>query len=229
MRFRYPFGVAGLVVSVVSAHAADGPAVEHVCTVAPDIVAVTIQAGRVEYGRQVPYRAAKGDRVDRKGHQRWVRREGRFLGSLVGTDERILYTPDRLVGEPLDTAWADRPESYSLTAPGHRPRVRAVFRKSKPTDIARVAEWAFQAPIRHVIYLELSEPLARGKRYTLSFEGGRLAPQSFTHDPRSRRSEAVHVSHLGFRPRDPAKLAFLSCWLGSRGGLRYAEGLTFEV
>ncbi len=30
----------------------------------------------------------------------------------------------------------------------------------------------------------------------------------FVHEPATNRSEAVHVSHLGFRPDDPAKVAF---------------------
>lgn len=50
-----------------------------------------------------------------------------------------------------------------------------------------------------------------------------------TYEPSRLRSEAVHVSHLGFRPDDPAKVAFLSCWLGSGGPLDYGDGRAFSV
>ncbi len=39
----------------------------------------------------------------------------------------------------------------------------------------------------------------------------------------------MHVRHLGFRPGDPAKVAFLSCWMGDGGALEYPEGLAFSV
>ncbi len=46
--------------------------------------------------------------------------------------------------------------------------------------------------------------LQAGKRYTVRFKQDLLAGQTFVYDPESLRSEAVHVSHLGFRPDDPA-------------------------
>ena len=218
-----------------NARAAEMPDVVHVGMVAPDVIGVTVQAGHTEYGRQVPYTAQPGDQVDRKSHQRWVHRDGKFLGSLVGRDEKILYTPGRRVGPTLDTAWADEPESYGLTSPDDdryagdgKPPV-AVHRKSRPTDFARVGSWQMEAPVEHVLYLRLPQPLLVGKAYTLCFRGGYLPAHNFTFEPRKLRSEAVHVSHIGFRPDDPAKAAFLSCWMGSGGGADYKPGLRFEV
>ena len=89
-----------------------------------------------------------------------------------------------------------------------------VYRKTKPTDLARVGPWAFESPAEHVIYLRLPQPLKQGSRYTLAFSGGPFEEQTFAHQPTEQRSDAVHVSHLGFRPSDPAKVAFLSCWMG---------------
>jgi endoglucanase len=44
------------------------------------------------------------------------------------------------------------------------------------------------------------------------------------------RSEAVHVSQVGFRPGDPSKVAFLSLWTGTGGGYTaYREGMAFCV
>ena len=222
------------VASAASAAPADAVRVVHVGMVAPDAVGITVQAGRAEYGRQVPYTRQPGDRVDVKGHQRWVWRGKRFLGSIVGAEGKILYTPDRVVGGKLDTAWADRPASYRIASPDdpsyRTPQMpKAVHRKSRPTDFARVGPWQMHAPMEHVLYLCLPRPLAVGRRYTLSFEAGPLPEQAFVFDPATLRSETVHVSHLGFRPDDSAKVAFLSCWMGSGGAPAYREGLRFRV
>ena len=65
--------------------ASEPPRVEHVGLVAPDIVGVTIAAGHVEYGRQVPYAKQAGDFVvPFMGVQRFVLRKGKVIGSLVG-------------------------------------------------------------------------------------------------------------------------------------------------
>jgi endoglucanase len=215
--------------------AAEMPEVVHVGMVAPDIISVTVQAGRAEYGQQVPYQPQPNDRVDRKTHQRWVHRDGKFIGALVGKDEKILYTPDRAVGPKLDTAWADMPASYAIRcaedpnyAGDGTPPV-AVHRKSRPTDFARVGPWQMEAPMEHTLYLRLPKPLVVGRGYLICFRGGHLIATSFTWEPAKLRSEAIQVSHLGFRPDDPAKVAFLSCWMGSGGGVTYKEGLRFDV
>ena len=59
--------------------------------------------------------------------------------------------------------------------------------------------------------------------------GTALPDQAFVYTPAELRSEAVHASHLGFRPDDAVKVAFLSCWLGDGGGLAYDEGLPFQL
>lgn len=211
------------------------PQVVHVGMVAPDIIEVAVQAGRAEYGRQVPYEPQPGDKVDRKTHHRWVYRDGRFIGALVGADERRLYTPDRVGGEKLDLAWADAPESYGIRCPddpnyeGDGTPPVAVHRKSRPSDFARVGPWQMHAPMEHRLYLRLPKPLVVGREYLICFRGGHLIATGFKWDPASLRSEAVRVSHLGFRPDDPAKAAFLSCWMGSGGAVSYQEGARFDV
>lgn len=218
-----------------SAAAVEMPQVIHVGMVAPDIIEVVVQAGRAEYGQQVPYQPQPDDKVDRKTHQRTVYRGGKFIGWLVGKAETLLYTPDRVVGEKLDLAWADKPESYGIRCPddpnytGDGTPPVAVHRKSKPSDFARVGPWQFEAPMEHHLYLCLPKPLVVGREYLICFRGGHLTATGFKWDPASLRSEAVHVSHLGFRPDDPAKAAFLSCWMGSGGAVAYREGLRFDV
>lgn len=211
--------------------------VTHVGAVAADVLGVTMQAGHIVYGDPVPYDKEDGDRIDRKGHQRWVLRDGLYLGSLVGTDEKLVYTRDRYVGDTMDGTWADSARSYlvsskndSAYAEARTPRV--LGRKTKPIDIGRVGPqhaWQFRSPTETVVYLKLDRPLTEGKHYLLTFQGKPLAPVEFSFDAATLRSEAVHASHVGFHPEDPVKVAFLSCWMGSGGGWTYKEGLAFRV
>ncbi|MCY3023343.1 MAG: glycoside hydrolase family 9 protein [Planctomycetota bacterium] len=216
--------------------AEDAPRLSHIDTVAPDVLGITIETGRVIYGKQEPYVKQEGDTTERWGKvgNGWLKRGGKQVGGLVGKDAAILRRFDALDGQPLDTAWADAPASYSISSPDD-PAYKApaqpvaVCRKSKPSDMAQVGGWEFKFPMTHRIYLKLSAPLAPGKSYALAFQGGRLPEAKYVHQPDSNRSEAVHVSHVGFRPDDPAKVAFLSCWLGSGGPLSYTEGTAFSV
>ena len=208
------------------------PEILHVGTVAPDVIGLTIQVGRVEYGRQIAYERQDGDRLKEEGKERLVFRGDECLGWLVGREGKLLYTPDQLIGKPLDTALVDATDRYRITSSddaafssGVAPT--AVFRKSKPSDFGRDVAWIHLAPVRHVIYLKLPRPLTSGGNYQISFPENVLPVQLLHCDPLSQQSEAVHVSHIGFRPDDPAKRAFLSCWLGSGGPLKYSEHLKF--
>jgi endoglucanase len=201
--------------------------------IAPDLVEVEIQAGQVEYGRQVPYERRDGDRVETR-KDKWVSRGGTPLGALAGAAGAVLHTHDRLVGAPLDPAWADRSGSYRLTSSddarfkdGLAPT--RVDRKSKPTDLARTGPWQFAAPVRHHLFLQFAAPLQDGQTYVLSLADSAFPTTAFRCDARTVRSSAVHVSQIGFRPDDPAKVAFLSCWKGSGGPQAYAPGMPFEI
>lgn len=218
------------------AAAEDGKAVAvlHVGRVTADTVGLSVQDGTVEYGRQIPYEHQPEDVTGHQEQHLTVRRGGRFLGWLVGKERRLVYTPDQVLGRLADTAWMDHPASFVIASdddPAYAAGVApaAVFRKTKPSDFARVEGWPFQAPLRHVVYLKGPQPFQEGKRYRIRCVNGALPEQAFVCDSTSLRSEALHVSHLGFRPDDPAKVAFLSCWLGSGGAVAYPDGLTFRV
>lgn len=82
---------------------------------------VTILAGHVVYGRQVPYTRQAGDAVvPIMGVQRFVLRGGKLIGTLVGKAGETLCTIDEVVGERLDTAWADQPASYHVCSKDDR-------------------------------------------------------------------------------------------------------------
>lgn len=221
--------------AAVAAGADDAPRVTDVCVVAPTILAVTVDAGRVILGDQVPYEPRPGDRemVGTGARRGWLQRDGKVIGGLVGPKGDVLQQFDQLVGTPLDTAWAEQVTSYSLTSTDdaayrEAQPPTAVARKSKPTGLARTAGWAFAAPVRHMLYLTVPHALQVGKHYSLRFVGDRFPAVDFVHDPASRVSDAVHVTQIGFRPDDPVKLAYVSCWTGA-AGVQYPLGTAFQV
>jgi len=197
----------------------DAP-ITHIGLVAPNIIGVTFRCGRAVYGKQIPYVREAGDHVD-SSKDRWVSRNGKHLGSLVGADGKLLYTPDSVEGEPFAPDW-DRAGSYTISVGKAVPAAPVdVYRKSKASDLARTGPWEFKAPSEDVIYLKLATPVRPGDRVEIRCTGDRPWTRAFTCDPLRIRSEAVHCSQIGFRPDDPGKLAFLSCWLGDGGGLTY--------
>ncbi|MEB3358507.1 MAG: glycoside hydrolase family 9 protein [Synechococcales bacterium] len=210
------------------------PAVTDIYTVRPDILAITVETGEVTYGQQVPYVPLAGDRLVQEGNETWLRRNGELVGNLVGKDQSLLYTFDQLAGDPLDTEWADQTFSYSLSSPTDQEFVGAiaptnVFRKSAPTSMARVGRWEFDWAMEHTLYLQLPKELEVGEIYSLDFNAGQLRDFSFRYLPDQDVSEAVHVSHIGFRPDDPNKVGYLSAWIGNGGSLDYPDGQTFWV
>ena len=211
------------------------PGVEHIGMVAPDIMGITLQSGSIEYGLQIPYVKQETDRIDRSHFpHRLVGRNGKYLGALAGQDEKIIYTPDRFIPDSFDPAWADRSSTYHIRSEDDPEYSQSrqpleVYRKSKPSDFARVFPGEIATPMEHTIYLKLPKALSIGKRYTIEFTGDVVDKKSFIFNPAMLRSEAVHISHLGFRPDDPVKIAFLSSWLGSGGPLEYGEKQEFYV
>ena len=224
-------------------HPEDGPEVQYVCAVAPNILALTIQEKRRIPGSQVPYQAQPSDeiRMEKKDHTYLAWEDGRpatssahslyrkddesgkleRLGLLVDQG-RTLTTESRLEGQAITSETLTEAAVYRVgigDAPGDGVQPTDVFRKSKPLDRADNG----QAPIRHAVYLKLAEPLQEGILYTIKLHGvnTRQPLVTYTHQPYKIRSEAIHVSHVGFRPDDPLKRAYLSVWLGTGGELAY--------
>lgn len=210
----------------------DDPRVIHVGQVGPHTLGVTIQAQRRIPGRQIPYVAEPGDEIA-EGQNRWVKRGGKTIGSIVGRNADTLYTFDGIAGRPLNADWSQDLSSYVLTSndevSGALPV--AVHRKSKPWDESRTDVWGHEYPMRHTMYLIFDEPIVEGKSYTLDFAGHdpKIGSVAFETDLDTLRSEAIHVSHVGFRPDDFVKEGFLSLWMGDGGAMDYAEGTPFRV
>lgn len=240
------FTQAGLIISLLgllqgclpSTHLLDRSRlnVTYVYTVAPDILALQIDTGKVQYGQQEPYQAWPGDQVaqPRPEGDDWVRRGWWYAGSLVGKDRNLLYTFDRYHGTDLNVTWAEQLNSYQISSEsdaiyesGQAPI--AVYRKTKPTDMAQIGRSTTVWPLRHVLYLKLPNRLKSGATYQIKFQGGNLGSVTFDYQPNRLRSEAVQVSQVGFRPDDPVKVAFLSTWMGNGGSVTYRDRLPFSL
>ncbi|MGD1857073.1 MAG: glycoside hydrolase family 9 protein [Leptolyngbyaceae cyanobacterium] len=196
-------------------------------TVSPTILALRIETGEVVKGKQRPYTPQPGDVIDQ-----WnvLSRDGKVVGHMAA-DNTIVRTFDRLEGPDLDTNWADNANNYTVRSNedgGKGVKPTRVFRKSKIGGIAETGSWDFGWPMEHTVFLEFSEPLDQGKTYDIDFSGNGVQDTTFKYDPTRDRSEAVHVSHIGFDADSPAKVAFLSTWMGTQGkGLAYKTGQKF--
>ncbi len=210
--------------------------IQDLYTVQSDVLAVRIDSGKTIYGQQTVYQAQSEDSqsVDEDGNV-WVERADKPLGALVGPKKDVLRRFDRVEGAPLDVNWASRAHTYRIISEqdphyqtGQRPG--QVFRKSKPSDRAQITPWDAAWPQTHVLYLQLPHPLQPGASYRLEVVGASepSVAKTFHYRPEHQRSEAVHVSQVGFHPQDP-KIAFISTWMGDGGGLDYSEDLDFWV
>ncbi|MBE9029751.1 glycoside hydrolase family 9 protein [filamentous cyanobacterium LEGE 11480] len=208
---------------------------QQVYPVRSDIVAIEIHTGHVIRGKQQRFQRQFGDYITPHRHATkddWVKRFGRARGALVGHDRKQFYGFDRLTGKDLNISNWRNSENIRIQSsddPRYRSAqsVKSVHRKMRPRDTAQIDTWKFQWATTHTLYLTLPTALTPGKTYTITSPDPNVAPITFRYQPTTNRSEAVQVSHLGFRPDDPGKVAFLSAWMGDGGGVNYPIGQTF--
>ena len=229
-------------------HPADGPRVAAVSTLGPSMLAVRLVEGEYVPGGQRPYEPEEGDKIMPdggpvlawqdgrpaivpKGRKVMREREGgggrERIGTLLADGETLAFdrssTGTAITADTLDApaAYLLRSEDDPAYAGGVGPT--EAFRKSKP--IARQA-----AVVEHWVYLKLPSPLTPGERYTLEFRGVNTAEPAteFVYDSTQMWSPAVEASHVGHRPGDPFKRAFLSEWLGTGGAFAF-DAETFEL
>lgn len=222
------------------------PRISHISVVAPDVLCIEIDACQVIPIIQIPYQPDSmdviiaGDTTD-LGEPRdmFVVRNGFPLGSLVGPDRKTLVLHERIAGKHLDTRVADLPSSYQISSVSDHNYNKAltplsVSRKSKPTawiDTSWKLEKEQLYTARHHLYLKMPHVLKTGHAYLIQLPELHLdhSASYFVHDPVHIRSEAVHVSQIGYRSDDPDKNAFLSMWMGSGGAYSYPENLEFSL
>jgi endoglucanase len=222
------------------------PVITHVSVVAPDVLCIEIDACRILPIIQIPYQAEPEDVVTVGGktnlgepRDMFVARNGFQLGSLVGPDRKTLVLHERIAGKHLETAVADLASSYRVSSTSDNNYTTpvtpvSVSRKSKPTAWTDTS-WKFGKEqfytAKHYLYLKLPNPLKAGIAYLISMPALNLktSAYSYAHDPAYVRSEAVHVSQIGFRADDTDKNAYLSIWMGNGGGYTYPENLGFSL
>ena len=212
----------------------NSPKLQAVYTVAPDILAFTVQAGTVRLGGLTKYAPQTGDKqVPHGGHEVHLERDGKEIGWLIGPTHEHLVTFEKLEGDPLLDFVADDPQTFTISSKddaafsgGIKPA--AVYRKSKPNDWAQVDD---RVAVLHTVYLKLPQPLTEGKHYEINVGDLNINTAEISFSPNAAKvwSEAIHINQVGFRPDDPIKRAFLSVWLGSGGAHRYADGLKFDL
>jgi endoglucanase len=207
--------------------------VTQIYPVREDFLAVEISTGVILHGQQESYRPQVGDRIESQTNNNdLVKNLLKVKGSLIGKDKKTLYSFDQRSGLTLEASWLANNQTYSIQSsddpqyktPTHP---KQVHHKTKPTDMGEIDGSYHAWQQKHTAYLQLPAPLTPGKTYQITFQGNSLKPKAYTHKPNSGRSEAIHVSQLGFRPDDPSKIAFLSTWMGTGGGLTYREPRTF--
>ena len=156
-----------------------------------------------------------------------------------GRDTLVRYLPSLDVGQL-------QPGSFTLrAADGGEVEVEAVHRRSKVNGVP----WEWPEPpytLEHVAYLELAEPLTPGTEYAIEFADslrGDTRQATFTYDPATSVTEAIHVNLSGYdADQTAAKSADLYLWRGDGGPRDYADvegnavslvdaktGETFEV
>jgi len=227
-------------------HPEDGPEVVHVGAVAPDLLAVTIEAGRVIHRAQEPYQEQEGDRIKRSGPKAIMREHGQIVQAKrdlklvrqmredkawaighLAINAQMLHPDEGFEGQPITELTVDAPEAYRVVSASDARYAEpitpaAVHRKSKLID-RQQGTGQNNPAMRHVVFLKLPHALQEGAAYELRFTGINTAEQAVTyrHEPRTTRSLAVHVNQLGYRPDDPYKQAKLSVWLGTGGAHAY--------
>jgi endoglucanase len=215
-------------------HPADGPAVKHVCAVAPDVIVIALQAGQHVNNQLVPYVAEPGDEIveqdknepihevkdgkvmdySQKAIFRKVNNERTKLG-LLSADGKWVFIQHETKGQLLDETVVDVPEAYTVVStddPNYsKPQTPVkVFRKGKPNGNSK------PLPFLYTVSLKMPSPLEDGATYTIRFVGVNTSKETvtYTHKPRATRSLALHAIQTGYRPDDPYKRAYVSFWMG---------------
>ncbi|MEL7239779.1 MAG: cellulase N-terminal Ig-like domain-containing protein, partial [Planctomycetota bacterium] len=208
------------------------PRVEAFGMVEPQTIWLRVREFEVTPASLVPYEPQPGDEIkpttDRHGvvRSRTLLRNGIEAGTIAGPDDDLhVYLPRGRIGKPLDRSYAYKPDAYRVLVGDALSRVASMHVKRSP-----VGNGGGGPAVQHDLYLELAEPI------DWETEFGLLTPAVFgetnlklTFGPMAQ-SPAVHASHVGYRPSDPLKVAFLSQWMGTGGSYEgYAAGTPFQL
>ncbi|MEM6364632.1 MAG: hypothetical protein AAF745_09415, partial [Planctomycetota bacterium] len=218
------------------AHPSDGPEVIHIGMAGERLIGLEIQAGRIPPSRPMKYESQDGDQLKETGKPQLAWKDGRpaivpgaievFRNDAKGRQRKLgvlvqqagTVWSQKRVGEPLDLDVIDEPAAYRISIDGRDVfSPLAVYRKSKPNSVAMVSG---DVTGQHFVYLKIPQSIAGDASVKVELFGlnTRQPFVEFKNDSKSVRSEAIHVSYLGYRPTDPVKRAYVSLWTGTGGG-----------
>jgi endoglucanase len=140
-------------------------------------------------------------------------------------------------GEPLDTALAQSPASWTITSEdddnyGSGLQPVSAYRKSKLNGMAQGdwvdanGDYTYDYTVEHHIILELPYSLQPGSTYTLTIDSATntdVGTETFTYDIFNSRSEAIHVNLSGYHPHSAIHSADLYIWMGDGGARDYSS------
>lgn len=201
---------------------------------APDVIAVTLQAGKHVNNQLVLYFAEPGDELvteekDKPRHEvkdgkvmdyfpkalyRKVNNRRTRVGRLTPDGQQV-FIEGVSTGQLLEETVVDLPAAYSIQSADDPAYAKptppaAVFRKGKPNGFSK------PLPFLYTISLRLPSPLKEGAKYVIRFVGVNTSTETvaYVHKPRETRNHAVHAIQTGYRPEDPYKRAYVSFWMG---------------
>jgi hypothetical protein len=206
-------------------------------------IAVTFEVGKKLSESKVESYVAKAGDVISDGV---LVRGGVELGMIVGPGGKWLHPFDKFaedqaadffhLGGTGGPAQASLASNYKVLVDGVQVSIEDVFRKSNIIESAQVDRYGFEFVEKQVVHLKLATPLTLGQQVKIDFAPTTLTDVNTSYNPANIRSEAVHVSQIGFDVHDPLKVAFLSSWLGDstkseteKQGVTYAAGTKFHV
>ncbi|MBF0197310.1 MAG: glycoside hydrolase family 9 protein [Planctomycetes bacterium] len=228
-------------------HSPDNPKIVGVMAVAVDTLGIVLQEHDVERTSLEPHKLAADERFASHPKEKkilvWNKGKLEMAGksmylykgkqkksniSMSG-DGTMIHKPYGRTGNSLKRDYIEKPQSYVISSKDDSDYSNSthpikVSYKRKPNRYDCKG-------FRVVIYLKLPHALKEGKNYKIEFKGINTdkAEVSYLHDSQSVRSEVVHVSHIGFRPDDPEKLARISLWTGTGGAFDPTQGKSLKA
>jgi endoglucanase len=206
-------------------------------------IAITFEVGRkLSEGAAEVYVAQPGDVIS----DGVLTRNGVEVGLMVGPNGGWLHKWDTFQEDEAVTffklvenstpAAANLISNYKVMVNGLEVSIAEVFRKANILESAQTGRYSTEFVEKQTVHIKLNTPLSLSDVVKVDFAPTTLTDVTTSYDPANIRSEAVHVSQIGFDIHDPLKVAFLSTWLGDNTasttenqGVTYAAGTKFYV
>ena len=191
---------------------------------APDVLFVRVEEGEVQLGKLVDYDRQPNDEwIESSPTKRYVKRNGEYLGDLAGSEQNggvKVRLPDHYFGKRAELSSLTNTSNWTVNDNRGRVDIDAIHRKSRVLNIAETGLGRPEVCWRHDLFFKLGRT-ASGLQFEVQSTDPLLGTNRSNDPSIARISPSIHVSVIGFRPSDPLKHAFLSCWMGDGGGIHF--------